>query len=169
MQCLLDDPADIMIRKVEVKDLNVCCEVIQESFLPIAEKYNITRENSPNFTAFSISTDKLKGQYENGRKMFSYIYDDKIVGYYSLDIYDNECQLNNLCVLPEYQHLGIGKSLLNHAISFAKHNSLLTIKLSLINENQLLKEWYSSFGFQFTHKVKYDFFSFTCGYMEKKL
>lgn len=158
-----------MIRKVKISDLNICADLIRQSFLPIAEKFNITKENSPNYVAFSTDCNKLKNQYDNGREMFVYTDNDKIIGYFSLQITDDECELNNLCVHPEYQYKGIGTILLNYAISYSLQNNLSKIKLSIVNENNLLKDWYSSFGFVHTHIMKYEFFSFTCGYMEIKL
>lgn len=158
-----------MIRKVEICELNICAEVIKESFLPIAEEFNITKENSPNYVAFSTNIDKLINQYNNGREMYVNVVNDKIIGCFSLEFSDNECELCNLCVLPDYQHQGIGKAILNYAIMLAKQHNMSKIKLSIVEENSALKEWYASFGFIHTHTVKYDFFSFTCGYMEMKL
>ena len=37
--------------------------------------------------------------------MFAFVEDDKIIGYYSLALQaNNECELNNLCVLPQFRH-----------------------------------------------------------------
>lgn len=48
--------------------------------------------------------------------MFAYYDDGKIIGYYSLALQDNnECELNNLCVLPQYRHKHIGAKLLEDA------------------------------------------------------
>lgn len=155
-----------MIRSVKEKELSTCADVIKQSFLPVAKKFNITKENSPNYVAFSVNTEKLKKQHLNGRKMYVYEENEHIIGYFSLAFYDDECELNNLCVLPEYQHKGIGKELLNYAVLSAKQHNISKIKLSIVEENTVLKNWYSSFGFVHTHRKKYDFFSFTCGYME---
>ena len=48
--------------------------------------------------------------------------DGKLIGYYSLLIQDNqECELNNLCVLPEYRHKKIGCRLLENAFENARN------------------------------------------------
>lgn len=101
--------------------------------------------------------------------MYVYEENEHIIGYFSLAFYDDECELNNLCVLPEYQHKGIGKELLNYAVLSAKQYNKSKIELSIVEENTVLKNWYSSFGFVHTHTIKYDSFSFTCGYMEMEL
>ena len=38
---------------------------------------------------------------------------------------------------------------------------------NIVEENKVLKEWYKSFGFVHIGTQKFDFFPFTCGYMEK--
>ena len=45
----------------------------------------------------------------------------EIIGYYSLELQDhNQCELNNLCVLPQYRHKHIGAELLADACLKAK-------------------------------------------------
>ena len=54
--------------------------------------------------------------------MLVYEQDGVARGYYSLLMQDNnECELNNLAVLPEYRHCGIGKKLLEHTYESAKN------------------------------------------------
>lgn len=158
-----------MIIKANLNDMQSCSDVIKESFVPVAVKFNITEENAPNYVAFSTTPEKLKNQYFGGREMYVYVLDKRIVGFFSLSYSDNNCEINNLCVLPKHQHSGIGRELLSFAIERAtdKHADKLT--LSIVEENTKLKEWYSSFGFVHTHTKKYDFFPFTCGYMELTL
>jgi len=82
---------------------------------------------------------------------------------------NNECELNNLCVLPTYRHRKIGEELLFHAFSTAKKTNCVKINIGIVEENKKLKNWYEQFGFTHTGTKKYDFFPFTCGYMEKIL
>ena len=41
--------------------------------------------------------------------------------------------------------------------------------ICIVEENRLLRRWYEGFGFVHTGVKKFDFFPFTCGYMEKIL
>ena len=82
---------------------------------------------------------------------------------------NGECELNNLCVLPAYRHKGIGRNLLEHAFMIAAEAGCIRMKLGIVEENTVLKQWYDSFGFVHTDTKKFDFFPFTCGYMEKEL
>lgn len=160
----------MIFRKVDkISDLDRCAEVIKESFSTVAEEFNITKENAPKYVAHSISLNKLLEQFNNGRLMFACEENNCIIGFFSFDILGNECELINFCVLPEYRHKDVGKSMLNYAISVALDYNMRKIKLSIVEENTMLAEWYSSFGFIHTHTVKYDFFPFSCGYMEMNL
>ena len=104
------------------------------------------------------------------RPMYAYYDNGMIVGYYSLFLQDHkECELNNLCVIPEYRHKGIGEELLKHAFKVAQELDCNKINIGIVEENKVLKEWYASFGFIHINAQKFDFSPFTCGYMEKPI
>ena len=159
-----------MIQKITEHDLASCTKVIQESFLTVARDFELTIENAPRFTAFATTKDRLNWQYSVERRpMYAYFENGRIIVYYSLNLNDQECELNNLCVLPPFRHHGIGRQLLLHAIRTAQLLHCKKMNLGIIEENQCLKNWYESFGFLHTQTQKFDFFPFTCGYMEKEL
>lgn len=160
-----------MIKEIEQKDLAECVQVIRESFATVAAEFNITEENAPRFTAFATDERRLHWHL-NGehRPMFGYYADGRIVGYYSLLMLENrECELNNLSVLPAYRHEGIGAKLLEHAFAKAKEAGCTKMKLGIVEENVVLRRWYERFGFVHVETQKFEFFPFTCGYMEKEL
>ena len=43
------------------------------------------------------------------------------------------------------------------------------INIGIVEENQVLRKWYENQGFLHIGTKKFDFFPFTCGYMEKGL
>lgn len=160
-----------MIRKAKVEDITQCVEVIKNSFRTVAEEFGFTVENAPGFTAFATTKEKLEAQYKEGRPMFIYEGENgKILGYYSLYLQENqECELNNLCVLPKYRHGNIGKKLMEHAMDEAKKMGCVVMNIGIVEENKQLRRWYESFGGEHIRSEKYEFFPFTCGYMRKKL
>ena len=111
-----------MIREVKREDIPTCVNLIRSSFMTVADEYGITKENAPRFTAFAISDDRLYWHMDKEhRPMFVDEQDGVLCGYYSLLIQENgECELNNLAVLPQYRHHGIGKRLLEHCYTTAK-------------------------------------------------
>lgn len=160
-----------MIREVTRGDIPDCVEIIRKSFKTVADEFGFTVENAPRFTAFATTEDRLCWQMDNEpRLMFVYIHEGVKCGYYSLLMQDNnECELNNLAVLPEYRHLGIGRKLLEHAYETAGEHGCKLMNIGIVEENKRLRQWYEQNGAIHTGTKKYDFFPFTCGYMVKEL
>ena len=55
------------------------------------------------------------------------------------------------------------------SIDRAKKIGCTKMTLGIVEENTLLKKWYIGYGFRHIGTEKYDFFPFTCGYMEKEI
>ena len=56
-----------------------------------------------------------------------------------------------------------------HVFEEARKRNCETLKIGIVEENKKLRKWYETHGFIHTGTEKYDFFPFTCGYMEKPL
>ena len=166
----------MLIRPINSQDIPACVELIRGSFLTVAKDFGITLQNAPRFTAFAISEERLRWQLlEEGRPMFCGFLGETLAGYYSLSPSSpGVWELNNLCVKPEYRSQGTGAALLAHAEKTARilagpKAGKIKLTLSFVEENTRLRTWYESFGFVHTETRKFDFFPFTCGYMEKNL
>lgn len=159
------------ISEIAKDDIPDCVRVIRESFMTVAREFGITEENAPRFTAFAVSEERLIWQLEQEKRlMFKYCEDNAVIGYYSLCAKNSEeCELNNLCVVPEFRHHGIGEGLLKHSFEAAGSLNCKKMFIGIVEENVVLKSWYEGFGFVHIGAEKPDFFPFTCGYMEKKL
>ncbi len=157
-----------MIRHIQEKEIEKCVEVIKRSFLTVAQEYGLTVKNAPRFTAFATTFERLQAQYTEGRQMYGYFDEkEKLTGYYSLHITESgECELNNLCVLPEHRHKDVGKKLFAHALLKAAEKKCKKVGISIVEENSKLRVWYEQFGAKHIGTKKFDFFPFTCGYME---
>ena len=159
-----------MIIQVENKEqLNICLEIIHSSFMTVAKEFGLTENNCPSHTAF-ITIDKLKKQFADGRPMFLFYQGDIPVGYFSLaKCSDEEWVLNNLAVLPEYRHLGIGKTIVDYAVAMVKSCGGNKISIGIIEENTKLKDWYLKLGFAHISTRKFEHLPFTVGLMELNL
>lgn len=160
-----------MIKEIDRNDVAECVNVIRESFATVADEFGFTALNAPRFTAFATTEERLYWHLDGEhRPMYAFYDNGKIVGYYSLLLqHNNECELNNLCVVPTYRHKGIGEKLLKNAFKSAQELNCNKINIGIVEENKVLRDWYESFGFVHTGTQKFDFFPFTCGYMEKDL
>lgn len=161
-----------MIRAMREEEIPVCVALIRRSFATVAEEFGFTEENAPRFTAFATTEQRLMWHF-GGEKRPMFVYEDEqgeIVGYYSLLLQENgECELNNLCVAPEYRHGKIGEVLLQHAYETAKANGSTKMNIGIVEENVQLRKWYEKYGAVHVGTKKFEFFPFTCGYMEKAL
>lgn len=160
----------MMITKVNSSEqLNICLDIIHKSFQTVADEMNLIKDNCPSYTAF-MPIEKLISQFENNTPMFLYQYNGCFAGYFSLSINDDSVELNNLAVLPEYRHLGIGKELVDYAITYSKNIlGANKIKIGIVEENTILKEWYEKIGFVHTGTKKFEHLPFTVGFMETEV
>ncbi|MBO4886309.1 MAG: GNAT family N-acetyltransferase [Clostridia bacterium] len=160
-----------MIREVRREEIPACVDLIKRSFLTVADEFGFTEENAPGFTAFATTDEKLFRQMDSERRpMYVFVENGVLCGYYSLLIQENdECELNNIAVLPEYRHKGIGKKLLEHSCLIARDNGCRMMNIGIVEENKRLRKWYEENGAIHVGTRKYDFFPFTCGYMKKPL
>lgn len=160
-----------MICKIEGNEIPVSVAVICKSFMTVADEFGFTRENAPRFTAFATTEERLVYQLEQEHRLMSAYYSDgRMVGYYSLlKQNEEECELNNLCVLEEYRHKKIGEQLLEHAFAEAGKMGCSQINIGIVEENVKLRKWYEAHGVEHIGTENYDFFPFTCGYMKKML
>ena len=140
--------------------------------MTIANQFGFTIENAPRFTAFATTEERLLNQMDKEQRLMfgNFNPDGKIIGYYSLLLQEKgECELNNLCVLPEYRHKKIGHELLKDVYAQAQSHKCNKINIGIVEENTLLRKWYENEGFVHVGTKKFDFFPFTCGYMVKEL
>jgi len=166
------DPAGAslpMIYEVEQNELSECLDVIHQSFRTVAEEFGLTQENCPKHTSF-IPLSFLETQKNWGWHMYSLYAGKKIIGYMSLSK-ESDCafELHNLAVLPEYRHNGFGKLLLDYANNTVKSLGGNIIKIAIIEESTVLKNWYIANGFVHTGTKKFDHLPFTCGYLERSV
>ena len=160
-----------MIREAAREDIPACVGLIKKSFRTVADEYGFTEENAPRFTAFATTEERLFWQMDSEhRPMFVYEEDGILCGYYSLLLQENgECELNNLAVLPEYRHRGIGRKLLEHSYLTAQYNGCKIMNIGIVEENKKLRKWYEDNGAIHVGTRKFEFFPFTCGYLKKEL
>ena len=160
---------NVSIEKATVAELPECLEVIHQSFRTVAEEFGLTQENCPKHTSF-MPLCYLESQMEWGWHMYAMHSGDAIIGYMSLSKEDGVAyELHNLAVLPAYRHEGCGRLLLQHADETVKALGGKVIKIGIMEENAVLKNWYIANGFVPTGTKKFDHLPFLCGYLEKQM
>lgn len=159
------------IEFIKRSDIPEAAKVIRQSFMTVSEEFGYTKEKSPLFTGFLISEERLFRQFdEEKRPMLCYKIGEKIAGYYSLARpKDGVCEINNLAVLPEFRHRGIGGALVADALERIKAAGCRAAFVDIVDENERLKRWYEGLGFRYEKTVRLDGYEFLNGYMIKEL
>ena len=156
----------MIIQITQKEELPEYLDVIHRSFKTVAEEFGLTMANCPKHTSF-MPIYFLTTQTDWGWHMFGLLHDGKPIGYMSLSKEgETAYKLHNLAVLPEYRHKGFGKQLLDHAKETVKSLGGDTIKIGIIEESAVLKNWYEANGFVHTGTKKFGHPPFTSGYLE---
>ena len=159
-----------MIIPIEEKHLSECLTVIHAAYESVAEQFGITDENTPNRGHASLPIEELEMQFQRGRFMYGYSVQNRIVGFISFtksSEHGKDCvKINDIVVLPEHQHNGIGTAMLDFAKDQALAFGIKKVTLGMIDDNTVLKEWYIKNGFNQFMAIQYDGAPFLAGYME---
>ncbi|MEC1526141.1 N-acetyltransferase [Neobacillus niacini] len=81
-------------------------------------------------------------------KLYGAFVGDQLAGYTEWRIFENSLFLNNIYVFPDYQGLGLGKSLLEeHGNKLMEEYRKSSITLDVFNNNAKAMSWYEKIGF----------------------
>lgn len=155
-----------IIREAKDHELDQCAEVIRRGFATVAIEFGLTVENCPTNGAF-IKTERLVSDKRRGNKMYVLTVDEGIIGYMQIEkVVNNNYELQKITVLPDSRHEGYGKILLDYAKEKVRelHGSKITI--GIMEENEVLKQWYIKNGFIHVGTHKFNHLPFTAGFME---
>ncbi len=154
------------IINIESGDFYKCVQVIRAAFATVAAQFGLTTENCPTNAAF-ITEDRLIYDKSKGNSMFALAADGEIVGFMQLEKKDDgRFELKNIAVVPEHRHNGCGKMLLDVAKAKVRELGGSKISIGIIEENTVLKNWYTANGFVHMGTKKFEHLPFTVGFME---
>ena len=90
-----------------------------------------------------IFRDCIKSRYH----CLVYENDQEMLGYAVLSIAAGEAHILNICILPEKQHQGLGRDLLNYLMELAREKQVETMFLEVRFSNEPAKRLYDRVGF----------------------
>ena len=161
-----------MIKELGISELERAAGVIRRSFATVALEFDLTEQNCPMHAAFSTTAERLEQRLGSSWRLYGLCKEGYIIGcaaFSKTEDTGNIYEIHNLAVLPEHRHRGYGKRLLDFCAEEIRGFGGRRIVIGIIEENTVLKEWYAEYGFAHTGTKKFDFFPFTCGYMEYDL
>lgn len=84
---------------------------------------------------------------ENKIALKAFLDDGSVVAYVGASYVLDEAEIGNICVLPEYRGMGVGKSLLNDLMDELKSRGIVTVFLEVESDNVNAIALYEKAGF----------------------
>lgn len=148
------------------EDLPACLSTIHLAFAANCEKFGFTRENYPSCAAF-LTMDALLADLARGTLLYGAWDAGKIVGCVMLTPQpDGVYAFRRFAVLPQYQHLGLGRQLVHFCTQQVQKSGGEKIELLMVYDNEPLRHFYESCGFALVRTQRDCAHPFLCGIYE---
>ena len=144
-----------LIKKCTLQDLDNLRKISIETFYQTFADSN-TAENMQAYLQSAYNEEKLYRELSNPNSSFFFVcVDERVAGYLKLnefaaqtDINDSDSlELERIYILRDFQGMGLGKDLLEHAISVANEGGKKYIWLGVWEHNERAKRFYQKNGF----------------------
>lgn len=144
-----------LIKKCTLQDLESLRNISIETFYQTFADSN-TAENMQAYLQSAYNEEKLYRELSNPNSSFFFVcVDERVAGYLKLnefaaqtDINDSDSlELERIYILRDFQGMGLGKDLLEHAISVANEGGKKYIWLGVWEHNERAKRFYQKNGF----------------------
>ena len=158
--------SECKIRSARMEELPQCLDTIHRAFSVNCERFGLTKENYPTCAAF-MTIEELVAAKESGTHVYAAWVDGTVAGCVQITRGENDVYLfKRFAVLPEYQHLGLGRKLISHCRRKAREYGGKKLRLLMIYENEQLRNLYLSSGFELVETRRDDAHPFLCGIFE---
>lgn len=131
---------EINIRPYKDEELSKIIKLTKTAFTKPYKKGKLT-------TVANDSLRKIKGEIENGAKIFVAVKNKKIIGTVRYSIKNKTVRFYRLAVDYKYRNKGVGAKLIGKVISIAKEKKCRKVKVEVIEEKGLVP-YYSKFDFR---------------------
>ena len=144
-----------LIKKCTLQDLESLQKISIETFYQTFADSN-SAENMKEYLENAYNEEKLYKELSNPNSSFFFVYvDERLAGYLKLNEFPSQSDINDIdsleleriYILKEFQGAGLGKYLLEHAISIAIEHGKKYIWLGVWEHNEKAKRFYQKNGF----------------------
>jgi ribosomal protein S18 acetylase RimI-like enzyme len=161
-----------MIKKVTAQDdFQLLSELLNDSFITVANEFGITKDNCPSHNAF-INSETLKSKLTSNREFYRLEEDGNSIGFITIEKADKKRDtfyIEKVAVHPDHRHKGLGKRLMDFATKRIIESNGKKVSVSLIDSNKILKDWYKKQGYIETGTKVFDHLPFKVCFMDKEL
>ena len=127
-----------MIRKAEAKDI----------FYIVKLEKKVFKESLGESFILQELTDNPFSHY------FVTVKSNEVVGYIGFRAYDDQAEMMNFLISPDYQDEGLGVELLTYALSYLEDLGAKLITLEVRKSNKKAQHVYEKLGFKISHVRK---------------
>lgn len=153
-----------VIRRAKRDDIPTLVHLIQHAFQPVAERFELTKDNCPKHPSQCTAT-WIEDAFDKGIVYFILETNRMPCGCVALEEAGDKFYLERLAVLPIYQHLGYGKLLVSHCFETVIAHGKKRIEIGIIRKQTDLYEWYLKQGFQEIRNASFSHLPFEVTFM----
>lgn len=154
------------IRTASEDDAEAVASIIRESFLDVAERFDLTPETAPTHPS-NCTPEWIAAAMAKGVTFFVALDGGERVGCVAMERASPEvCYLERLAVPPRFRHRGHGEALVRHVLASAAAAGAGTVSIAIIAEQTELEEWYRRLGFVTTETRTIAHLPFRVTFME---
>lgn len=144
-----------MIKRCTENDVSTLQEISIQTFSETFEHDN-EEEHLLSYLEKAYNIEKLREELSKTNSFFYFIkHQDKIAGYLKVNVKDKQTEamgndaleIERIYIRKEFQKLGLGKKLLNHAFAVAHDQQVRKIWLGVWEENKNALAFYKKNGF----------------------
>lgn len=157
--------SNLIIQKAVHKDIHTLSNIIHLSYQDVAQTFKLTKDNCPKHP--SHCTDKWIEHDLNRGVVYHILYSNGIAaGCAALEMADPDLSyLERLAVLPQFRHNGFGIKLVEYIMTTAQQMGTKTLSIGIIEEQEILRRWYESIGFERVEIKEFDHLPFNVAIM----
>lgn len=146
----------IKIKRVGLDDINALVDVSQRTFIKTFAEHNIA-EDMHLYLSRNMSDGNIKAELENESSEFYFItVDNDVAGYLKItynsgvDGLDESTnvEIERIYILKDYQQLGLGRKLLEKAVTISREAGYDYIWLGVWEHNKNAIDFYKHLGFE---------------------
>ena len=158
-----------MIKKATINDREVIVKLIRDSFLDVARRFSLTKDNCPKHPS-NCASSWIESDISRGVQYYILYKDENPIGCVAIEKPSADVfYLERLSVLPEMRGKHFGIELVQHALDRAELQGARKVSIGIIDEQADLKEWYIQQGFVVTEIKRFPHLPFTVCLMEYEI
>jgi GNAT superfamily N-acetyltransferase len=158
---------EITIRPCD--DTEALARLIAAAFADVAARLSLTPENCSGHTAY-LTADEVKRGIGFGNRYFLARQENQPCGAVAMRLPQQGVSIiEKVAVLPPFRGRGIGRLLVEHALTEARHCGAVRGAIGIIASQIELRAWYENVGFAAIRQQHYPHLPFDVLHMEMAL